>query len=116
MKGVKSQGMTCHVPYSSDSGIHREESPEDASGSEHHGGGGGGKKKKEEEEEEGKEKKKRSCLVVSDSLRPHGLEPPMLLHPWGFPGKSTGVGCHCLLLMGESQQLTQRLCCCNPEM
>ena len=34
MKGVKSQGMTCHVPYSSDSGIHREESPEDASGSE----------------------------------------------------------------------------------
>ena len=23
----------------------------------------------------------------------HGL----LLHPWDFPGKSTGVGCHCLL-------------------
>ena len=21
----------------------------------------------------------------------------MLLHPWGFPGKSTGVGCHRLL-------------------
>ena len=21
-----------------------------------------------------------------------------LLHPWDFPGKSTGVGCHCLLL------------------
>ena len=20
------------------------------------------------------------------------------LHPWDFPGKSTGVGCHCLLL------------------
>ena len=20
-----------------------------------------------------------------------------LLHPWGFPGKSAGVGCHCLL-------------------
>ena len=20
-----------------------------------------------------------------------------LLHPWDFPGKSTGVGCHCLL-------------------
>ena len=24
-------------------------------------------------------------------------EPTRLLHPWGFPGKSTGVGCHCLL-------------------
>ena len=22
---------------------------------------------------------------------------PRLLHPWDFPGKSTGVGCHCLL-------------------
>jgi len=20
-----------------------------------------------------------------------------LLHPWDFPGKNTGVGCHCLL-------------------
>ena len=26
----------------------------------------------------------------------HGLQPSRLLHPWGFPGKSTGVGCHCL--------------------
>ena len=32
-----------------------------------------------------------------DSLRPHGLQPTRLLHPWDFPGKSTGVGCHCLL-------------------
>ena len=23
--------------------------------------------------------------------------PTRLLHPWDFPGKSTGVGCHCLL-------------------
>ena len=23
--------------------------------------------------------------------------PPRLLHPWDFLGKSTGVGCHCLL-------------------
>ena len=38
-----------------------------------------------------------SCSVVSDSLRPHGLQPTRLLHPWDFPGKSTGVGCHCLL-------------------
>ena len=28
---------------------------------------------------------------------PHGLQPTTLLHPWDFPGKSTGVGCHCLL-------------------
>ena len=27
----------------------------------------------------------------------HGLQPTRLLHPWDFPGKSTGVGCHCLL-------------------
>ena len=32
-----------------------------------------------------------------DSLRPHGLQPTTLLSPWGFPGKSTGVGCHFLL-------------------
>ena len=35
--------------------------------------------------------------VVSDSYRPYGLQPPRLLRPWDFPGKSTGVGCHCLL-------------------
>ena len=27
----------------------------------------------------------------------HGLQPTRLLHLWDFPGKSTGVGCHCLL-------------------
>ena len=43
------------------------------------------------------EKWKWSRLVVSDSSRPHGLQPTRLLHPWDFPGKSTGVGCHCLL-------------------
>ena len=35
--------------------------------------------------------------VVSDPQRPHGLQPTRLLHPWDFLGKSTGVGCHCLL-------------------
>ena len=43
------------------------------------------------------EKWKWSRSVVSHSLRPHGLQPTRLLHPWDFPGKSTGVGCHCLL-------------------
>ena len=31
---------------------------------------------------------------MSDSQRPHGLQPTGLLHPWDSPGKSTGVGCH----------------------
>ena len=43
------------------------------------------------------EKWKWSHSVVSDSSRPHGLQPTKLLCPWNFPGKSTGVGCHCLL-------------------
>ena len=43
------------------------------------------------------EKWKWSRSVVSDSSQPHRLQPTRLLHPWGFPGKSTGVGCHCLL-------------------
>ena len=38
-----------------------------------------------------------SRSVVSDSSRPHGVQPTRLLHPWDFPGKRTGVGCHCLL-------------------
>ena len=38
-----------------------------------------------------------NCSVMSDSLWSHGLQPTRLLHPWNFPGKSTGVGCHCLL-------------------
>ena len=35
--------------------------------------------------------------LLSDSLQPHGLKRTMLLRPWDFPGKSTGVGCHFLL-------------------
>ena len=34
---------------------------------------------------------------MSDPSRPHELKPTRLLHSWDFPGKSTGVGCHCLL-------------------
>ena len=37
------------------------------------------------------------ALVVSVSVRPHGLEPARLLSPWDSPGKNTGVGCHALL-------------------
>ena len=43
------------------------------------------------------EKWKGSRSVVSDSSQPHELQPTRLLHPWDPPGKSTGVGCHCLL-------------------
>ena len=34
---------------------------------------------------------------MSNSLRPHGLQPTRLLHPWDFPGKGTGVDCRFLL-------------------
>ena len=37
-----------------------------------------------------------SHSVKSDSLQSHGLQSTRLLCPWGFPGKSTGVGCHIL--------------------
>ena len=38
-----------------------------------------------------------SHSVLSNSLQPHGLQPPRLLCPWDSPGKNTGVGCHFLL-------------------
>ena len=43
------------------------------------------------------EKWKWSRPVLSNPQRPHGLQPSRFLHPWDFPGKNTGVGCHCLL-------------------
>ena len=51
--------------------------------------------------------KSESLSVMSNSQRPHGLQPTRLLHPWDFPGKSTGVGCHCLLhmLLSHSQNI-----------
>ena len=43
----------------------------------------------------------RACVLsrsfMSDSLRPHGLQPTSLLCPWDSPGKNTGVGYHFLL-------------------
>ena len=44
-----------------------------------------------------------SHSVVSDSLRPHGLQPARPLCPWNSPGKNTGMGCH-FLLQGRAQQ------------
>ena len=44
-----------------------------------------------------REKWKGSRSVVSDFSRLHGLQPTRLHRPWDFLGKSTGVGCHCLL-------------------
>ena len=38
-----------------------------------------------------------SVSVMFDSVRPHRRQPTRLLRPWDFPGKSTGVGGHCLL-------------------
>ena len=46
------------------------------------------------------DKWKWSHSVVSDSSWPHGLQPTRFLGPWDFPGKSTGVGCPCLLQAG----------------
>ena len=45
-----------------------------------------------------------SHSVVSDSSRPHGLQPTRLLRLWDFPGKSTGLGCHCLLWTNLTRQ------------
>ena len=59
---------------------------------------------------------KGSRSVVSDSLRPHGLQPTRLLRPWDPPGKSAGVGCHYLLNLldlfsGVHPQLTSKKVC-----
>ena len=35
--------------------------------------------------------------AMSDSVRPHGLQPARLLCPWDSLGKNTAVGCHFLL-------------------
>ena len=43
---------------------------------------------------------------MSESSRPHGLQPTRLLCPWDFPGKSIGVGCHCLL-QGKQNVVTE---------
>ena len=51
------------------------------------------------------EKWKWSRSVISNSQWPHGLQPIRLLHPWDFLGKSTTVGCHCLLQTHQETDL-----------
>ena len=57
-----------------------------------------------------REKGKWNLSVVLDSSWPHGLQPTRLLHPWDFPGKSTGVGCHCLLHPASYNSLIYFIC------
>ena len=38
----------------------------------------------------------------------HGLQPIRLLRPWDFPGRSSGVGCHCLLRVIPLGQLKSK--------
>ena len=37
------------------------------------------------------------CVCYHSVMRPYGLQPTRLLHPWNSPGKNTGVGSHFLL-------------------
>ena len=57
-----------------------------------------------------------SCCLVANSfptlLRPHGLYPTRLLHPWHCPGKNTEVGSH-LLLQGIFPPQGLNLCLLN---
>ena len=50
--------------------------------------------------------------VVSNSVRPHGLQPTRLLCPWDSPGKNTGMGCHFLLqcMKMKSESEVTQLC------
>ena len=58
-----------------------------------------------------------SRSVMSNSSWPLGLQPTRLLPPWDFPGKSTGVGCHCLLQTTAFQSRSVAQSCltlCDP--
>ena len=58
-----------------------------------------------------------SCLVVSDCLGQHGVQPTRLPRPWDSPGKNTGVGCHfflqCREVKSESEVTQSRLTLCD---
>ena len=57
-----------------------------------------------------------SRSVVSYPQRLHGLQPTRLLHPCDFLGRSTGVGCHCLLVwyysLHSNSYFWKRSCLC----
>ena len=53
------------------------------------------------------EKWKWSRSVISNSSRPHRLQPTRLLRPWDSPG-NTGMGCHCLLWMYSTYKLNKQ--------
>ena len=52
--------------------------------------------------------------VMSDSVQPHRQRPTRFLHPWNFPGKNTGVGCHFLLQCMHAKSLQSCPTLCNP--
>ena len=54
------------------------------------------------------EKWKWSRSVVSDPQWPYGPQPTRLLHPWDFPGKSTGGGCQPAFLLWQLHPSTCR--------
>ena len=47
-----------------------------------------------------------SCPTLCNPVQPHRRQPTRLPHPWDFPGKNTGVGCH-FLLQAEETAATQ---------
>ena len=53
------------------------------------------------------------CSVMSDSLRPHGLQHARLLCPRYSPGKNTIVGCHFLLQQQNTRQPQKRMKICH---
>ena len=45
---------------------------------------------------------------MSDPVQPHRRQPTRLLHPWDFPGESTGVGCRCQTIIDQADRHTQK--------
>ena len=70
-------------------------------------------KKKKNSPESGHRGNMHVCMlshsVMSNSLQPSGLQSTMILCPWDFSGKNSGVGCHFLF---QGIFLTQELNLC----